>query len=212
MTPDGQVAAERAYTSTRARILSGELAGGALISEVEVSAELGLSRTPVHEAFLRLSAEQLLDLKPRKGAVVRPMTPSEATNVLVMRHAIEAAAAQQIFERGGPDPAIRASIEENLERQVRAVAAKDVAAFVESDDEFHQLVVRASDNPIAVHFYEHLGARQQRLRNLLLRIDPANLEASSADHRQLFRCLVDGDAERYASLLRVHFDRYQGAL
>lgn len=59
-------AADEAYASTRERIISGALAGGTLLSEVEVGADLGLSRTPVHEAFLRLAAEQFLTLIPRR--------------------------------------------------------------------------------------------------------------------------------------------------
>ncbi|MCF8587234.1 GntR family transcriptional regulator [Gordonia liuliyuniae] len=207
-----EVAAERAYVTTKNGIISGALPGGSLLSEVAVSADLGLSRTPVHEAFLRLAAEQLLDLQPRRGAVVRPVTPSEAADVLAMRHAIEAASAAQLFGKGGPDDAVRAEIDENLARQRDFVAVEDVDGFVDVDDEFHLLVVRASGNPIAEHFYEQLRARQQRLRNLLLRIDPANLRSSLVDHEELAACLRDGDTDRYSALLQAHFDLYQGAL
>lgn len=212
MGSNAEVAAERAYTTTKSRIISGDLPGGTLLSEVAVSSDLGLSRTPVHEAFLRLEAEQLLDLQPRRGAVVRPMTPSEAGDVLTMRHAIEAAAAAQLFDKGGLGDRRRAALEENLARQREFVDAENVPEFVAVDDEFHLLVVRASENPIAEHFYEHLRARQQRLRNLLLRIDPANLRSSLTDHEHLAACLRDGDADRYSELLQTHFDLYQGAL
>ncbi|MCF8603504.1 GntR family transcriptional regulator [Gordonia sp. HY442] len=212
MGSNAEVAAERAYTTTKSRIISGDLPGGSLLSEVAVSAELGLSRTPVHEAFLRLEAEQLLDLQPRRGAVVRPMTPSETSDVLAMRHAIEAAAAAQLFGKGGLGEQTRADLDANLARQRVLADAEDVDGFTVVDDEFHLLVVRASGNPIAVHFYEQLRARQQRLRNLLLRIDPANLRSSLDHHEQLAACLRDGAAERYSALLQTHFDLYQGAL
>lgn len=212
MGTSGEIAAQRAYRTTKSAIINGELPGGALLSEVAVSADLGLSRTPVHEAFLRLEAEQLLDLQPRRGAVVRPMTPSEAADVLAMRHAVEAAAAAQVFSRGGLDDMLRAELDDNLRRQREFAASEDVDGFVAVDDEFHLLTVRASRNPIAEHFYEHLRARQQRLRNLLLRIDPQNLRSSLDDHEQLAQCLLGGDAERYSALLQAHFDLYQGAL
>lgn len=212
MGSNAEVAAERAYTTTKSRIINGDLPGGALLSEVAVSTDLGLSRTPVHEAFLRLEAEQLLDLQPRRGAVVRPMTPSETGDVLAMRHAIEAASAAQLFGKGGLDEQTRADLGANLARQRLLVDAEDVDGFIGVDDEFHLLVVRASGNPIAVHFYEQLWARQQRLRNLLLRIDPANLRSSLDHHEQLAACLRDGAAEQYSALLQTHFDLYQGAL
>ena len=207
MGSTSQVAAQRAYETTKTGILNGELAGGTLLSEVAVSAGLGLSRTPVHEAFLRLEAEQLLDLQPRRGAVVRPMPPSEATDVLAMRHAIEAAAAAQLFARGGLDDVQRADLDENLAQQRLYADADDVDGFVDADDDFHLLVVRASGNTIAAHFYAQLRARQQRLRNLLLRVDPANLRSSYRDHIALADCLRAGDAERFSTLLQAHFDR-----
>jgi DNA-binding GntR family transcriptional regulator len=69
--------------------------GGRLLSELEVAAQLGVSRTPVHEAFLRLAAEDLLDPLPRRGAVVVPVPPREATDLLEMRIAIEASAVRR---------------------------------------------------------------------------------------------------------------------
>ena len=212
MGTTSQVAAQRAYETTKTGIINGELAGGTLLSEVAVSAGLGLSRTPVHEAFLRLEAEQLLDLQPRRGAVVRPMPPSEAGDVLAMRHAIEAAAAAQLFERGGLDEVQLVDLEDNLAHQRLYADADDVDGFVDADDDFHLLVVRASGNSIAAHFYAQLRARQQRLRNLLLRVDSVNLRSSYRDHLALADCLRTGDAARYSTLLQAHFDRYQGAL
>ncbi len=212
MTDHKGNAAERAYAAVRARIVSGELGGGDLLSEVEVAEELGISRTPTHEAFLRLSAEQLLTLFPRRGAVVTPVTLSEAADVLVMRQGIECAAATQTCRSGSVTADVRQAISANLERQQEFVDAVDVAGFVEADDEFHALVVSASGNPIATHFYEQLRGRQQRLRNVLLSVDPANLAAAHGDHRALAESLFAGDHSRYRRLLAAHFDRYQGAI
>src|ERR1700758_5741009 len=89
----GASAAERAYEHTKRAIIRGDLAAGTMTSELLICQQLGLSRTPVHEAFLRLAAEGLLSLESRKGAVVRPMSPSEARDVLEMREAVEAMAA-----------------------------------------------------------------------------------------------------------------------
>src|ERR1700759_4873918 len=88
----GASAAERAYEKTKQAIIRGELAPGTMTSELLVGQQLGISRTPVHEAFLRLAAEGLLTLESRKGAVVRPMSPSEARDVLEMREAVEGSA------------------------------------------------------------------------------------------------------------------------
>lgn len=206
------IAAERAYDYTKAQIISGGLAGGQLVSEAVVGAELGISRTPVHEAFLRLGAEQLLDLVSRKGAIVRPLTPTETADVLAMRRGIETSSAEQVFLKGGAGERIAGLLAENLERQHAAVSAGDVDTFVAADDDFHAVMIEAAGNPIAAHFYQQLRDRQQRLRNLLLRIEPSMLSSSYDDHRDLAQRLISGDRDGFLARLNLHLDRYQGAL
>ncbi|MDL9948498.1 GntR family transcriptional regulator [Gordonia sp. ABSL11-1] len=205
-------AVDQAYSTVRDRIVAGELCGGELLSEVEIAHELGISRTPTHEAFLRLGAEQLLTLIPRRGAVVTPVDPAEASNVLAMRQGVEGAAAAQVCAAGGPSESARVAIRDNLARQGRCVAHSDMVGFVVADDEFHAHMVAASGNPIAVHFYEQLRGRQQRLRNVLLSVNPDKLSAAYDDHTQLAQVLFDGDLSRYCDLLAAHFDRYRGAI
>ena len=104
-------AADRAHRYVRERILSGEIAGAAMITEGEIAEATGVSRTPVREAFLRLQAEGLLALHPKRGALVQPITPGEADDVFELRELIEAHAArriaafeqsiEQIGQRGG---------------------------------------------------------------------------------------------------------------
>ena len=205
-------AVDLAYSTVRDRIVTGEWSGGELLSEVEIAHELGISRTPTHEAFLRLGAEQLLRLIPRRGAVVTPVDPAEVSNVLAMREGVECAAAGQVCVAGGPSDSEQTAIRDNLARQARCVAQSDLAGFVVAGDEFHAHIVAASANPIAIHFYEQLRSRQQRLRNVLLAVDPANLAAAHDDHIQLAQALFDGDQSRYRELLTAHFARYRGAI
>ena len=128
--------ADRAYTYTKDRILRGDLGGGELLSEGQICESLGVSRSPVHEAFLRLAARRLLTLSSRRGAVVTPMSPRETRDVLDTREAIESVAARRLTENGPLDAQSLSVLEEILERQRTAVAAHDVSAFVEADDKF----------------------------------------------------------------------------
>lgn len=211
-------AAEQAYAHVKHRILSGEAPGGALLSEAPIGGELGISRTPVHEAFLRLAAEGLLALEPRRGAVVVPMPPREAQNVLDLREAIEATAARRVVAAGGADAGLIGSLEEALAEQRAALAAGDVERFVEADQWFHAAVVDASGNDLASHFFGLLRDRQQRIRHLLFRVSPETLTDSLADHETLLAALqgaggdVSGHTGGYADLLHAHIARNQGAL
>src|SRR3954454_11790638 len=100
MDTAGGAAAERAYQHLRTAILSREYAGGALITEGEVSEAVGVSRTPVREAFLRLQAEGLLRLYPKRGALVVPVSAQEIDDVMETRGMIERFAVEKVFASG----------------------------------------------------------------------------------------------------------------
>ncbi|MGW0492574.1 GntR family transcriptional regulator [Streptomyces olivaceus] len=207
-----QTAAERAYTHTKHRIIRGDLAGGDRLSEGQICGELQLSRTPVHEAFLRLEAERLIRLSSRQGATVSPIPPSEAADVLEMRDALERTAAVRIAARR-PDPAeVAAALSGSLRRQEAAMAAGDVGAFVEADADFHAAVIGLAGNPIAVHFFDLLRDRQLRLAHVVLTsTDLAQAEALG-DHRELAARLGAHDAAGYGAVLDRHLARHRGLL
>jgi DNA-binding GntR family transcriptional regulator len=203
-------AAEHAYEATKRAIIRGDLAPGTMTSELLVCQQLGLSRTPVHDAFLRLAAEGLLSLESRKGAVVRPMSLSEARDVLEMREAVEAMAAARVIADGAAAGELGAALADLLAVQERAAGSRDLEAFVEADDAFHARVVVASGNAIAVYFTGFLRDRQQRLRHQLLRVRPEHLVAVMEQHRRLAAALADADAERYRRLLAEHVASHGG--
>lgn len=206
-----QAASDRAYDHVKRAIIRGDLPGGTAISENALCQEIGVSRTPVHEAFLRLAAEDLLTLESRKGAVVRPMSPSEAADVLEMREAIESTAATRVVTDGRVAD-VTPFLQAMLAEQEQAVATGDVDRFIEIDAEFHGAVIGASRNAIAVMFARTLRDRQQRLRHHLMRLQPSQLQASLEDHRALAAALEAGDALRYAEVLRTHVASHRGAL
>ncbi|XVU28689.1 GntR family transcriptional regulator [Actinoplanes sp. CA-054009] len=202
-------AAERAYAYTKEKILKGRLAAGDRLSEGQICAELGLSRTPVHEAFLRLEAERLIQLSSRQGATISPIPLSEAADVLEMRGVIERTAAARIAARRID---LGDALDKPLRRQREAMDGGDVGAFVEADIDFHTAIVALAGNPIAAHFYELLRDRQLRLAYaVLIRTDVAPAE-SFADHRELADCLRRHDADGYGLVLDRHLARHQGLL
>ncbi|ROQ39623.1 DNA-binding GntR family transcriptional regulator [Frondihabitans sp. PhB188] len=203
-------AAERAYIDTKRRIIRGDLPGGSSLSEITVCQELGLSRTPVHEAFLRLAAEELLTLESRKGAVVRPMSPSEADDVVEMREAVEAAAARRAVASDATE--LVAVLRTLLTAQREALSAGDTDAFLEADDAFHTAVVLASRNPIAAHFSRLLHDRAHRLRHHLTRVRPDHLAVTLHDHEALADAVARRDADAYAAVLARHVGILRGLL
>lgn len=202
-------ASERAYDYVKTRILRGELPGGAVLSEVAVSHELDLSRTPVHEAFLRLEGEGLLALEARKGAIVVPLAPRELDDVTDMRLAIESACAARAI-RDGAAQGLAAELDLVLARQREHKYARDLDAYADADREFHLTVIHGARNVLAATFSGMLDARVERLRRQVLRADPKALEATYREHRALATAIREGDAELYGQLLAAHVQRPRG--
>jgi len=196
-------ASERAYRQTKDQILVGAVKGGQLLSEVEVAAQLGVSRTPVHEAFLRLAAEDLLEMLPRRGAVVVPVPPREAGDLLEMRVALEGAAVRRLC-READVAAVEAELAELVERQRGAVADPD--RFAELDAAFHRHIVDASGNRIAQRFYCSIGDRQRRMMADVVQDDRTLRERLIIEHRRLAEVIGLRDIDGFDALLLAHLE------
>ncbi|MBF6295447.1 GntR family transcriptional regulator [Nocardia farcinica] len=194
--------AEHAYRAVKERILSGGLTGGELISEGEIAAELGTSRTPVREAFLRLETEGWMKLYPKRGALVVPVPPDEAEHVVHARYVVETAAARSVAAArpGGLADALRA----NIERQRDLARDGDLDGLALADTDFHRGYVVAAGNPLLTGFYDSLRERQRRMNSLALRRGPLDSAQIIDQHARLAELLTAGDVEGFAAALVEH--------
>jgi DNA-binding GntR family transcriptional regulator len=193
-------AGARAYRYVKERLLDGRYPGGGLLSENQLARELGISRTPVRDAFVQLEAEELLDLYPRRGALVRPVSMSEAEDVLEARLLIETHCVRRVAAQG---PALSAVLLEAIERQVRSLEQGGVG-FTIADREFHRAIVAANRNAILVRQYDALRDRHQRITATLVARDPARMAQLIAEHREIAEAIEQQDAERAVSLVESH--------
>ncbi|MFD5470744.1 GntR family transcriptional regulator [Streptomyces sp. NPDC127105] len=204
-------AAERAYDLTKELIIGGQLPGGSLISEGEIAERTSLSRTPVREAFLRLQAEGLLQLFPKRGAVVVPVGPGEAEDVLELREALESSAVRRIARRAGPLTDLVSRLSGLIDVQREHAGRADVAGFAEADEAFHHAIVAASGNDLAERFYGTLRDRQRRMAVQLLQPQPGRLAPLIGEHTLLAERIADRDDAGFAGALRAHLDAHRGA-
>jgi DNA-binding GntR family transcriptional regulator len=206
-TSEAQVpAAERAYMLTKSLILSGQLPGGTLISEGEIAERTELSRTPVREAFLRLQAEDLLRLFPKRGAVVVPVAPGEAEDVLELREALEGAAARRIARGEKPLDDAVSILTDLVDAQREPARTGDVVAFAEADTAFHRGIVAASGNALAERIYLSLADRQRRMVVQAVPPRPGLLGVLVEEHTALLERIAARDADGFAEILRAHLD------
>ncbi|MDR2280302.1 MAG: GntR family transcriptional regulator [Gordonia sp. (in: high G+C Gram-positive bacteria)] len=194
-------AADRVYADVKELILTGGLAGGELISEGEIAERCGVSRTPVREAFLRLSAEGWMRLYPKRGALVVPIGDREARDVLDARIAIESHAARAVAARPTEFAQLSETLRDNLARH-SDVSRSDTAEFARLDAEFHQLIVAAGGNTILSDVYVSLGERQRRMTASRLQAVADVADTILDDHARLAEAIADPEA--FAELLVAH--------
>jgi DNA-binding GntR family transcriptional regulator len=202
-------AAQQIYEATKEQILSGELGGGTLLSEAEVARRFQASRTPTREAFVRLEAEGLLALLPRRGAVVASMSMSEAHDLLEVREALEVAAARRLVRRSDHEERL-ASARRELAIQAKHASEHEVELFARSDQRFHQAIVDAGGNALASGFYVTLGDRQRLMTIGAVGAELGKLNHLLAQHRQLLGYIEGRDADGFARALRLHLESTHG--
>lgn len=198
-------AAQRAYHATKELILSGRLPAGELLSEGDIANRLALSRTPVREAFVRLEAEELLRLVPKRGAVVVPVPPTEAADVLDVRLSLETGAVRRLRDRKDLTELL-AELDELIEQQASCVADQRVDRFADVDERFHHVIVAAAGNAIATRFYATLADRQRRMTIGAVGPRPDRLATLVEEHRRLADLVRDRDATAFATFLADHLD------
>ena len=195
-------AAAAAYEVAKARLLDGTYAPGSLLSENELARELGISRTPVREAFLALEAEDLIELYPRRGALVKPIAPSEADDVLEARLLIETHCAGRV----AGDERLVDQLRDLIDEQELTQRLDDGPPFVIVDREFHRQIVDANGNPLLTRHYDALRDRQQRFAISAVARDPARIARFITEHAAITDAIAGGDgalaAERTAAHLR----------
>jgi DNA-binding GntR family transcriptional regulator len=194
-------AKDRAYAFTKQRVLDATYAGGELLTEGEVADALGMSRTPVREAFLRLESEGLLRLYPKRGALVVPVSAQEVEAVMETRLLFERFAFTRAIERGAD---VTGAMRDAIAEQEEHADAGDLDGFVAADRTFHTVLVEAAGNDILLSFYESLRDRQQRMGVTALRREPRRIGQILDEHRGLIDAIETGEVEATLALLDEH--------
>ena len=206
-------ARDRALDYVKNQILSGAFPGGELISEGEVADALGLSRTPVREAFLRLEADGLLRLYPQRGALVVPVSPQEVRAVMEARSVLEQFAAGKVTRHSvDARNAVFDRMATELARQRQSAATGDLREFADADRAFHATLVEAAQNGILHDLYVSLRDRQTRMIGESAVRDPQRLEAILAEHAEIAEAVRDGDVSRLLDAIKVHLAGTERAL
>lgn len=193
--------APQVYDRLRRAITSLAMVPSEALSEKELSLELGISRTPVREALIRLADEGLVDILPQRGSFVAPIRLSDVEEAQFIRSSLEVAVARRLA-LDCPPRAI-AELESNLAQQEAAVARGDQALFLDLDEAFHRGFCEAAGLSKSWRVIQTVKLQMDRVRYLSLP-EPGHLEMLLVQHRRILGAIETGDVEAAGAAMSEH--------
>ena len=172
---------EQAYTAIRRRILDNYYAPGHQVLEQELAADLGMSRTPVREALVRLQNERFVQLIPRHGMRVVPLSVQDLREVYEVLTSLELTAIERLARSELGDDVLTA-IEKTIDEMDVAVKKKDVDGWAKADERFHRMLVTLCGNARLAKMVEMLWEQGHRARMTTVQLR-ASLAQSNREHR-----------------------------
>lgn len=180
-------------------IVFGRIKPGTRLTTAAICAQLGVSQTPVREAFRVLHGEGLLRLESRRGAWVAEIEPHEVEDIYECRAYLQGLGVRQCAQRATPEE-LRA-LEEASGRMRAAVDANDLNRYFRDNVELHRLITTGARNRTLGELNERLGRRTLQLRYLSMSL-PGRLEDSCSAHEAIVRLIVARKGVRAEKAMR----------
>jgi DNA-binding GntR family transcriptional regulator len=196
---------DEAYEQIRRRILDNAWPPGHRALEQEVALALGMSRTPVREALMRVQAEGLVEVVPRHGMHVLPVSANDMQEIYQILTALECMAAELLASRKPSDKELKPLVDAT-KAMSKALKADDLDAWAAADERFHAHLVDLAGNRQLQATMLNYWDRAHRARMFTLRLRPKPVN-STKEHMQMVERLLAGDAAGAAAVTRAHRER-----
>jgi len=185
-------------------ILNGKYKEGDAVTEQRISNELGVSRTPVREAFHRLEKEGLIKLVPNKGAVVIGVSVDDLVDIYKIRIRLEGLATRMAAENITESD--REKLIETVELTDFYIRRNDTEKIKNLDSNFHDIIYSASGSRMIYRTLSDLHRSIKRYRKISLTV-PNRLPKSIEEHKKILEAILAGDCEAADKLASSHVER-----
>lgn len=215
----GKTQKQRAYGFLREKLIAGELPPGSRLSDVALSKEIGISRTPVREAINQLASEDLVELIPHNGAFVKVPDERELIELYDLRQLLETFAVTRAASMISEENLSRIEgLIESMDTAIEELAAsgsdKPTAAlrhrWVMTDYAFHLVLFQSCDNRKVMRIASDLRMLTQAF--IFRKDDPDTsplevMREANGEHRDLFHALEEGNQKRASEIIARHIER-----
>jgi DNA-binding GntR family transcriptional regulator len=192
----------RAYQEIRRRILDNEYPPAHQVLEQDLAADLGMSRTPMREALVRLQNENFIQLIPRHGMRVVPLSLADLRDTYEVLTALELTAIERLA-RSKPDRRTLAPLDRALDDMDAALEERDRDAWVKADERFHRTLIDLCGNRRLAAVAYTLWDHGHRARMTTVRLRPT-LGSSNKEHRDVVEAIERGDWREARALHTKH--------
>ncbi len=197
---------DAAYKAIKHRIITCGFRPGEFINETSVCTALGIGRTPVHQAFDRLMMEGLVDVIPRKGVIVKPVSFDEIFQIVEVRLLTETYSVRMAAERANANDLRQ--LNDILHRARQWLDVRNIEQLMLLDREFHNVLARCSGNLVLSDTLANLHDRSLRFWFISLAA-PGQHETVQAQHEAILAAIRDRDTQGAEAAMREHIDSFR---
>lgn len=197
----GPTVSQRVLEALREAIVQGRLLPGNTLSEADVARQLGVSRQPVREAFIKLAEAGLVGIRPQRGTLVLLISRREVENARFLREAIEVAIARKAATEATPEDV--ALMRETLAAQREASDCGDAPAFIRADDALHQAIARSAECEHAWKVLDGLKVQMDRVRYMSME-EATPIPVLIEQHEAIVDAIAAGDQDAAEDAMRTH--------
>jgi len=190
-----------AHDSIRQLIVGGELAMGEQLSEATLAAQLGISKTPVREALLRLRVDGLIEIQPQRGTFVFSLTSRQVEEICAFREVVEVSAVKLAME--ARRPGLVKALQANVREMALARKTADWEAIRQLDEAFHEAIVAHCDNVYLQQAHQLIASKIGALRARLPRQDE-QVGHCQQNHAAILALLREGRVAATQRALALH--------
>jgi DNA-binding GntR family transcriptional regulator len=208
MQADNPTLTEKLATAIADGILNGTLEPGLRLDELTLAQQHGVSRTPVREALRQLAMSGLIDMRPRKGAIVSKATPEQVESLFVAMAEMEATCAR--LAAMSMTPIERRRLQARHEAMMALAAAGDPDAYSDANVAFHTAIYTGSHNAPLAEFTVGLRRRVGPFRRAQFRLE-GRLLRSVEEHDAVVRAILSGDAAAAHAAMLHHVSLVEDA-
>lgn len=193
---------DRVIDAIRTAIITGTLAPGEAMRDVQLAEELGVSRTPVREALQRLQSAGLVEFNGKSGWVVAQFTERDVRELFQLRMLLEPTGLDKLEQ--DPDPAQVTELARFFATYEHPIASERHLEYFGHDDDFHKLLVACSGSKRIQGIYDVLNGHINRGRYLLAGSSVERMEETLDEHKAIVDAISNGDFARARSALLQH--------